>query len=112
MNRIGTIFVPVADVGRAKDWYCGMLGLPKDGEILFGHLYVLPMEGTGIVLDSKIYSPDSVYRVPAFHFNTEDIHEAYRYMQEYGAELPGTVEHDHWFLAKDPDGNLFMVCKC
>jgi hypothetical protein len=52
--RIGTVFVPVSDVEAARDWYCRLLGVPADGEILFGHLYVLPVEGTGLVLDSRM----------------------------------------------------------
>jgi catechol 2,3-dioxygenase-like lactoylglutathione lyase family enzyme len=59
--RIGTVFVPVRDVEAARDWYCGLLGVPADGEILFGHLYVLPVEGAGLALDSRIYSPEVVF---------------------------------------------------
>ena len=43
--EIGTVFVPVSDIASSRDWYCGLLGVPADGEILFGHLNVLPMNG-------------------------------------------------------------------
>jgi catechol 2,3-dioxygenase-like lactoylglutathione lyase family enzyme len=33
-NRIGGIFVPVRDVAKARDWYRGLLGLPRDDEPL------------------------------------------------------------------------------
>ncbi|MGG6310422.1 VOC family protein [Paenibacillus macerans] len=113
LNQIGTVFVPVSDIERARDWYCGLLGLPVDGEVLHGHLYVLPMEGTtSIVLDSNIYARDKVFRAPAFHFNTRDIKEAYAYMISWDVELTSGIEHDHWFTFKDPDGNLLMVCQC
>ncbi|GAV12932.1 glyoxalase family protein [Paenibacillus sp. NAIST15-1] len=43
--------------------------MPTDGEILFGHIYVLPMQGeTNIVLDSKIYSPEHVFNIPVVQF--------------------------------------------
>lgn len=111
-NQIGAVFLPVSDVERARDWYSRILGLPADQEILFGHLYCPRMEGgTGLVLDSKIWK-GPLDQGPAFHFNTTDIHAAYQFMQENGVELVGQVEHDHWFLFKDPDGNLLMICRC
>jgi hypothetical protein len=61
--------------------------LPADGEILFGHLYVIPMNGTSIVLDSKIYAEDNVFRAPAFHFNTTNIEEAYEFMKSKHVNL-------------------------
>lgn len=111
-NRIGTVFIPVSNIERARDWYCDILNLPMNGEILYGHLYVIPMEGTSIVLDSKIYAEDHVFRAPAFHFNTEDIEEAFNYMRSKDVNLTTPIEHNHWFNFKDPDGNQLMVCKC
>lgn len=111
-NQIGAVFLPVSNIEQARDWYCSLLGLPGDGEILHGHLYVLPMQGAGLVLDSKIYAKDKTYCVPAFHFNTQDITEAYAYMKDLNVELVTGIEHNHWFNFKDPDGNLLMVCQC
>ncbi|MFC5472297.1 VOC family protein [Cohnella suwonensis] len=112
LNQIGTVFIPVSNIEKARDWYCDILNLPADGEILFGHLYVLPMNGTSIVLDSKIYSPDHVFRAPAFHFNTHNIAEAFEYMRSKQVNFTTAIEHDQWFNFKDPDGNQLMVCKC
>ena len=74
-NQIGTVFIPVSKIEKARDWYCDILGLQKDGEIQFGHIYVLPMKGTGIVLDSKIFSEKNILITPLFHSNTENIEE-------------------------------------
>ncbi|GGF17533.1 hypothetical protein GCM10010954_15350 [Halobacillus andaensis] len=112
LNEIGTTFIPVRDIEKARDWYCELLGVKADGEILFGHLYILPMKGTGIVLDSKIYSKDAVFNVPAFHFNTEDINEAYQFMKSKNVDLLTEIEHNQWFTFKDPDENMLMVCEC
>ncbi|MGM0875891.1 MAG: VOC family protein [Bacillota bacterium] len=112
LNQIGTVFIPVSNIEQARDWYCGMLSLPTDGEIQFGHLYVIPMNGTGIVLDSKIYSKDNILKAPSFHFNTKDIEEAYRFMESKEVDLITDIEHNHYFNFKDPDGNHLMVCKC
>lgn len=110
-RQIGTVFVPVSDIAEARDWYCRLLGVPADGEILFGHLYVLPMVGAGLVLDSKIYSADAVFRVPAFHLNTADIQAAHLHLRDIGAEV-AEIRDGQWFNFKDPDGNVLMICEC
>jgi catechol 2,3-dioxygenase-like lactoylglutathione lyase family enzyme len=112
LNEIGTVFIPVRDIEKARDWYCDILGLPVDGEVLFGHLYVLPMKGTGMILDSKIYSEEKTFKAPAFHLNTHKIEEAYEHLKNKNVELITEIEHDHWFNFKDPDGNVLMICKC
>ncbi|WP_173918107.1 VOC family protein [Halobacillus sp. Marseille-Q1614] len=112
LNELGTVFIPVKDVEKARDWYCDLLGVPADGEVLHGHLYVLPMKGTGIVLDSKIYAEEATFKVPAFHFNTKDIEGAYQFMKEKQMNLLTDVENGHWFKFTDLDGNVLMVCEC
>jgi catechol 2,3-dioxygenase-like lactoylglutathione lyase family enzyme len=111
-NQVGTVFIPVSHIENARDWYCNILGLSNEGEILFGHLYIVPMQGTaGVVLDSKIYSPDNVLRVPVVQFRTDNIEQSYEYMKLNQVELITSIEHGHWFNFKDPDGNVLMVCK-
>ncbi|MFD2673084.1 VOC family protein [Marinicrinis sediminis] len=110
-NEIGAVFIPVREIEKARDWYSDILNLPIDGEILFGHLYVLPMEGTKIVLDSKISHDDHVYRFPPFHFNASDISEAFAYMSTKQVEMDDEI-NGNWFRFKDPDGNVLMVCEC
>lgn len=112
MNEVGAIFVPVRDIEKARDWYCDLLGMEADGEVLFGHLYMLPMEKSDVVLDSKIYEEGKTLQTPAFHFNTNDIHASYQFMKDKGVELVTDIQQDHFFNFKDPDGNLLMVCKC
>ncbi|RLQ93584.1 VOC family protein [Falsibacillus albus] len=112
LNQIGTVFIPVSNIEEARNWYCDILGLPADGEILFGHLYIVPMNGTGIVLDSKIYSEDHIFKAPPFHLNTNNIEQAYEYMKSKNVELTTEIEHNHWFNFKDPDGNHLMICQC
>lgn len=112
LKQIGTVFIPVSNIEKARDWYCEILGLKVEGEIQFGHLYIITMEGTGIVLDSKIYSAEKLFKTPAFHFNTENIVEAFNFMKHKGVNLITEIEHNHYFNFKDPDGNILMVCKC
>ncbi|MWV44279.1 VOC family protein [Paenibacillus sp. HJL G12] len=112
-NHIQTVFIPVSDIEKARGWYCGILGVPADGEILHGHLYILPMRGTaGIVLDSRIYAPEKVFRFPAVQLRTDDIEGSYAYLKARNVELASGIEYDQWFNFKDPDGNMLMICKC
>lgn len=112
-SAIGAVFVPVQHIEAARDWYCRLLGIPANQDILFGHLYCIPMQnGLTLILDSKIFSEKSPSDAPLFHFNTQDIEAAYRYFQENGVELVSAIENGHWFTFRDPDHNLLMVCKC
>ncbi|AOZ91006.1 VOC family protein [Paenibacillus crassostreae] len=111
-NLINGVFIPVSNIESARDWYCNLLNLPNDGEIFFGHIYVLSMQGkTNIVLDSQIYSPDNVFKIPSVQLATDDIEKSYEYIKSMNIELITEIENGHWFNIKDPDGNILMICK-
>ncbi|MCR8630479.1 VOC family protein [Paenibacillus radicis (ex Xue et al. 2023)] len=113
-SKVGAIFIPVSDIEKARNWYCLLLGLKPDFDIIAGHLCCIPMDNNGlnVVLDSKIYTKDAYFRTPTFHFNTDDIQESFDFMKGLGVELVTDIEHGHWFNFKDPDGNILMICKC
>jgi catechol 2,3-dioxygenase-like lactoylglutathione lyase family enzyme len=94
LNQIGTVFIPVRNIEEARNWYCDILGLAAEGEILFGHLFIVPMNGTGIVLDSKIFSVENILKVPLFHFNINNIENAYESMREKNVEITTGIEHN------------------
>lgn len=111
-NQIKGVFIPVKNIESARDWYCSLLGLSTDGEIYFGHIYVLMMQGeTSIVLDSKIYSPENVYKIPVLQLATDNIEKAYQFMKSRNVEVITEIQNGHWFNIKDPDGNVLMICK-
>jgi catechol 2,3-dioxygenase-like lactoylglutathione lyase family enzyme len=93
-NRIGGVFVPVRDVAKARDWYRGLLGLPRDDEPLDGpHLCVIQMEDRDLILDEMPEwvgdQPDGppTYQTPSFMFDTDDVHAAHTYVRDYGADM-------------------------
>lgn len=116
-NKIGGIFIPVRRIKEAQEWYCQMLGLPNDGEIQFGHLVTLPLDGINLVLDEmpmwggNTSEGPPAYQTPAFMFHTDDLPAAYQFMRSIGAELVTEIQDNHWFAFKDPDGNLLMMCQ-
>lgn len=112
LQEVGALFIPVSDIEKARDWYCDILGIQTEGDIQFGHIFVLPMKGCNIVLDSKIFNKEHTYKIPAFHLNTENIEEAYEYLKNKHVHILSEIQHGHFFLIQDPDNNTLMVSKC
>lgn len=111
-KSISTIFIPVSDVKKARDWYSNLLGIPADGEIVHGHIYVISLENINLVLDSKIFEKHKPVGMPLFHFDTIDIKVAYEYVISKEVNILTEIENGHWFNISDPDGNVLMVCQC
>lgn len=118
MNKIGSVFIPVRDMVKARSWYCRVLGFQEeDCEIIFDHLCPLPMQGPGIILDTmpmwggKEPEGAPTIETPAFMLLTDDLQGSLSYMKELGVELVTEIENDQWFVMKDPDGNMLMVCR-
>jgi len=117
-NKVGSVFIPVRDIERARSWYCRVLGLNEaDCTSMAGHLCTLPMQGTGIILDTMpMWGGDQPngapsIETPAFMLLTDDLQGSYDYMKKLGVELVTAIEHNHWFVVKDPDGNKLMICR-
>ncbi|WP_409975425.1 VOC family protein [Bacillus sp. Bva_UNVM-123] len=52
------------------------------------------------------------FQVPMFHFNTDNIHEAYQFLKNKGIEIVNHLEDNgHYFTIKDPYGNILMICQ-
>jgi catechol 2,3-dioxygenase-like lactoylglutathione lyase family enzyme len=117
-NKLGSIFIPVKNLEKSRSWYCRVLGLNvEDCDIHFGHLCQLPMEGVGVILDTMPKwggdQPNGAPAIetPAFMLLTEDLKGSFEFMQQLGVELVTEIEHDHWFVVKDPDGNKLMISR-
>ena len=110
-KKITAIFIPVNDIKKARDWYCDLLDCEPTNDFPGGHLYVIELSGINIVLDSKIFREETVLKEASFHFDTDDIQLAYDYIQSKGIELVTNIEHGHFFIFKDPDGNHLMLCQ-
>jgi catechol 2,3-dioxygenase-like lactoylglutathione lyase family enzyme len=118
LNRSGAVFIPVRDIEKARDWYCRILGIPSSTvTIMNGHLCSLPVDGSGIILDTMPMwggnAPGGAptFRTPAFMLLTEELNASYAFMKNHGAELVTDIQDDHWFVFRDPDGNMIMVCR-
>lgn len=119
LNKLGTVFIPVTDIERARDWYCDLLGIDREAcGIMNGHLCALSMQGNaGIILDTMPMwggrEPGGAprLRVPAVMLLTGDLEASYRYCRENGITTVTEIEHDHWFVIQDPDDNMLMICR-
>ncbi|MGU3473639.1 VOC family protein [Paenibacillus sp. D51F] len=117
-NKVGSYFVPVRNIEASRSWYCKVLGLMEaDCPIHFGHLCPLPMQGTGMILDTMPKwggsDPDGApsIQTPAFMLLTDKLEESLAYMKALGVRLVTEIEHDQWFVVLDPDGNKLMICR-
>ncbi|WP_077324201.1 VOC family protein [Virgibacillus siamensis] len=114
-NKVTTVFIPVRDIEKSKEWYSRMLGI-EDGEVMFNHLFIAKMEGTGMILDQMPMWRDehgniSPLNVPAIQLATDDVNASYQFMRDNDVEVVTEVMDNHWFVFKDPDGNMLMVCQ-
>jgi catechol 2,3-dioxygenase-like lactoylglutathione lyase family enzyme len=116
-NKLGSVFIPVRDIEKARDWYCKLLGITVECEIMNGHLCPLAMEGPGVILDTMPMwggkDPDGApsIKTPAFMFMTNDIQASYEFVKENNVTVVTDIENGHWFVIKDPDDNMLMICK-
>ncbi|NMH69986.1 VOC family protein [Bacillus sp. RO3] len=113
-SKVNLVFIPVSNIERSKKWYSNILGL-EEGEEYFDHLFVADMDGAGMVLDTMPMWKDengSLPRLnfPAIQFATDNIYESYQFMKNNGVELVTDIQNDQFFIFKDPDGNVLMVC--
>ncbi|MDQ0272806.1 VOC family protein [Cytobacillus purgationiresistens] len=115
-NKIGGVFIPVKNIEKAREWYSKMLGL-EGGEVYFGHLFAAEMKGSaGLILDTMPKWRDHqgavpAYQTPAIQFVTDDLEASYQFMKDNEVQLVTEIEDDFYFVFKDPDGNMLMVCR-
>lgn len=114
--HVSSVFIPVSQIEAARDWYCNLMGITTPCEIMNGHLCILPTKGVQIILDTMPMwkgSQDMAqvrHRAPAVMLRTDDIEASYSYVKECGIEVMTEIEQGHWFVIKDGDENLLMIC--
>lgn len=116
VNRMNTVFVHVADLEKSAGWYCKLLG-QKVTEPVENPVYNVKMNGaTGLTLDAGPYGERERPQAglyPLFNLHTEDLQEAYSWMESEGFAVdPEITRFDDFsfFNVKDPDGHIIMIC--
>lgn len=113
-RRVGSVFIPVSDMGRAMAWYGQLFGLELGEPTHDGGICDVPMAGeTGIILDAN--KPVTEHSVqPLCFFWTQDLAATLDHLVSMDAEITSAVTDigSVSFLAfRDPDGNPLMVCQ-
>lgn len=118
-NQIKGVFVHVSNLKEAVKWYCELLGLEVDLEIVTSPIFNIPVEGsTSLTLDDHTFDPHFKHQAspcPIFNFYAPNIDEAYQYIIEKGYKVVREIEWHYdmaWFNVQDPDGNVVMICNC
>jgi catechol 2,3-dioxygenase-like lactoylglutathione lyase family enzyme len=114
LARISGAFINVREMGSSAAWYTGLLGLPLDGQAADQSVYSVPVtRGAALLLDRNRYLKQEPFHI-LFMFDTENIAAAHDYAADCGMEFHGeweTYGDVSFFVLKDPDGNLIMICQ-
>ncbi|GGG64437.1 VOC family protein [Paenibacillus radicis (ex Gao et al. 2016)] len=116
-NRVASVFVHVTDLRQSAEWYSQLLGLPLREERLDGPVYWFELEGTQLLLDSNVSNRSNPEwreeMKPRLMLATNDIDQAYRYVQQLGEPFTEPEHHEPvaFFTFRDPEGNSLMVCR-
>jgi len=115
LGKLGQVSRHVSDIGRAVDWYGGVLGLPH--LYTFGDLAFFDCGGTRLFL-SVSDDPAAIPTSAILYFQVPDIHGAYQDLQARGVTFDGAPHliHRHdsgieeWMaFFPDPDGQLLAI---
>lgn len=111
---ISGAFIDIKDMKSAAAWYSELLGLPLDERTAEQTVYTMPVtKGASLLLDQNRYLKQEPFSV-LFMFDTDDIEASYDYAANCGMEFHREIERHgevSFFILKDPDGNLIMVCQ-
>ena len=104
VSRLNVVYLYVRDVGRSRDFYSDLLGIPLEGD---EHWQEADLGGTRFALHEwhdGVGEPSS--GTVHLGFEVADLDTAMRELREAGVE-PGEVTRDIWGAAVDvvdPDG--------
>lgn len=82
----------------------GLLWIRFGSDVIGGHLYSLPIDGPAIILDEMPRwggrEPEGPppYRTPSLMIPTDNIREAYQFVQQQGVDLVTEIEDEQWFV--------------
>lgn len=117
MFKVGSIFIPVTDLGKAVKWYEDNLGVTKIDSWDGGVGFYFPNDDTQLALIQVGESQSTEFTISTdskngyYNFLVDDIEEAYEKLHENGVV---TTEIDAFggmkvFDFYDLDGNTFSV---
>ncbi|QYR20756.1 VOC family protein [Paenibacillus sp. sptzw28] len=72
-----TVFIPVRELKKSIEWYCGLLEMPVQPAQDGGGIYYFKLDGTDIILDSNMWGFP-----PMIMYDTRDIDAAYAFCRE------------------------------
>ncbi|MED4236439.1 VOC family protein [Priestia megaterium] len=107
----------VSHLKTSVKWYSELLNQEYKMSEVKNPVYNLKIDGeTGLTLDAGPKGKEKQIAVslhPIFNFHTEDIKEAYEFVEglDYTIDSPITAFEDFsFFTIKDPDGHVVMIC--
>lgn len=115
--EIHAVFIHTADLIRSAQWYCDLLGLDFNPEMVSKPVFNVPVNGsTYLTIDSHAFDPDFNFRPstgPVFTVFSGDLQAVRQWVAETDISVVREIEKDRsfgWFHIHDPDHNIVMVC--
>lgn len=81
------VFLPVSNLKRSVEWYCGLLERPMQPKQDGGGIYYFDLDGTDLILDSNMWGFP-----PMIMFDTNDIDAAYSFCLEKQYPITGDLQ--------------------
>ncbi|MGR3764652.1 VOC family protein [Rossellomorea sp. NS-SX7] len=117
VNKINTVFIPVADLRKSVDWYRQILGLEVDQEqyreIDGLPVYTFSMGETSLTLEKEESYIPSASTVPICNIHTTEIDRVREDFLSRGVVVESeivTFPDFSYFNFRDLNGNLLMIC--
>jgi predicted enzyme related to lactoylglutathione lyase len=114
IKEIGFVAIPVTDVGRARKFYEGVLGLKKSGEFLEGKWieYEIGKDTLAIANVNAEWTPSDQGTGAALEM--EDFDAAIAQLKKANVRFAAEAFETpvcHMAVIQDPDGNKLMIHK-
>jgi predicted enzyme related to lactoylglutathione lyase len=114
IKEIGFVAIPVTDIGRARKFYEGVLGLQKSGEFMEGKWieYGVGNDTLAIASMNETWTPSDQGTGAALEM--EDFETAIAELKSAGVKFasePFETPVCHMAIVQDPEGNKLMIHK-
>jgi len=114
VKEIGFVAIPVTDIGRAREFYEGVLGLKQSGQFLDGKWieYGIGKDTLAIANVSDTWTPSDQGTGAALE--VEDFDAAIKKLKDANVRFAAEAFETpvcHMTVVQDPDGNKLMIHK-
>ncbi|MGG0668356.1 VOC family protein [Sporosarcina koreensis] len=110
-EKIDTVFIPVKNLEKARNWYVDVLGGKPGWKDDNGIYQAITFGDTSVTLFINQHELTLQRKYSLFSLYTASIEKAHEHLASCSAEVSDIMENGaKYFITKDPDGNCVEVC--